>query len=51
MTSATMTEDFEQVVEVIKRKMNVLSFNIPKEELTLKNVLQFMIKYNGEDQK
>ena len=48
MTSATMTDDFENVVEIIKRKMNVVSFVLPKEELTLKNVLQFMIYYEGD---
>ncbi len=50
-TSATMTEDFLKVAEKVKEKRNLLSFDLPVEQLTLKNVYQFMIKYKNHEQK
>lgn len=51
MTSATMTDDFRAVTESIKSDKNFGMFEISVEKLTLKNVYQFMIKYETEDQK
>ena len=53
MTSATITENFRTVVEMLKEnpKFRMVSFTVPKEKLTLKNVIQFFIKYRGESNK
>lgn len=51
MTSATMTEDFKQVLASIKSDKNFTIFELPREQLTLKNVYQFNIKYSTREQK
>lgn len=38
MTSATMTDDFRDVVDSIKDDKNFAKFELPVEQLTLKNV-------------
>ena len=50
-TSATMTQDFRQIVQGIQEKRNILSVEMPVEELTLKNVQQYMITYTSNIQK
>lgn len=38
MTSATMTDDFRDVIENLKQDKNFSKFELPVEQLTLKNV-------------
>jgi hypothetical protein len=45
MISATRTPEFDKVLSQIKNKGNTLSFALEKEELTLKNVQQYMMMY------
>lgn len=45
MTSATITDDFKNILEEIKSTHQFTQFYLPKEELTLTNVFQFSIKY------
>lgn len=49
LTSATMTDDFREVVESIPSTQNYGKFELKVEQLTLKNVFQFNIKYSDHD--
>lgn len=51
LTSATKTEDLEDVIEVLKPLKKFGRFEVEQEKLTLKNVYQFLIKYSTEEQK
>lgn len=50
-TSATMTDIFRDVITSIQQKKNMCIIEKETEELTLKNVTQYMIKYSNHDQK
>ena len=51
LTSATITEDFKEVVESIPSTNNYAKIELKVEQLTLKNVYQFNIKYSDISQK
>lgn len=51
MISATRTPEFDQVVSQLKIKGNLIQASLPKEELTLKNVIQYMMIVQKPEEK
>lgn len=50
-TSATMTDDFRKVIQIVQEKRNLIQIELPVEQLTLKNVQQYKIFHTGTQQK
>lgn len=50
-TSATVTENSKQVIAKVQAKHNIVVLELPKEQLTLKNVYQYLVKYKSLGQK
>lgn len=50
-TSATVTENSKQVISKVQAKHNIVVLELPKEQLTLKNVYQYLVKFKSLDQK
>ena len=50
-TSATVTENSKQVISKVQAKHNIVVLELPKEQLTLKNVFQYLVKYKTLSQK
>lgn len=51
MTSATVTEDSRKIIAKIQEKSNIITTEMKKENLTLKNVYQYMIRYGDMKEK
>jgi len=50
-TSATVTENSKQVISKVQAKHNIVVLELPKEQLTLKNVFQYLVKFRTLTQK
>lgn len=50
-TSATVTENSKQVISKVQLKHNIVVLELPKEQLTLKNVYQYLVKFKTLGQK
>jgi len=50
-TSATMTDDFRKVIQIVQEKRNLIQIELPVEQLTLKNVQQYKIFHTGTQMK
>lgn len=46
LTSATVTEDSRKIIAKIQEKSNIITTEMPKENLTLKNVYQYMVRFS-----
>ena len=46
-TSATMTDDFREAIKIVQEKRNLVSVELPVEQLTLTNVQQYFVAYTG----
>ena len=51
MTSATITEDSRKIIAKIQEKSNIITTELKTEELTLKNVCQYMISFGTQKEK
>lgn len=50
-TSATLTDEFREVIKSLQERRSVIIIEKETEELTLKNVTQYMIRYSSSQQK